>query len=264
MNAILTDRDTANRPVQSCLADHPAVGPENVPVSGAPESASTDARVRQSDSERRDRAGEAPLFSIIVTTYNRPARLKRALESLQKQILQDFEVIVVNDYGESVESVLREFSFDITYVCHGRNRGLSAARNTALRLARGKLIGYLDDDDVWPEHLAVHAKAHAEHTESVVYTDTRYVFSKEGGCPLRRIQCRKKPFPRTACSSRISSPSTTGHCRARCLWRWAIATRHCPRWRTGMSCCAWLSSFRSSTSANVPRKCGSTVIRRRG
>ncbi|MGH8214099.1 MAG: glycosyltransferase family 2 protein, partial [Rhodanobacteraceae bacterium] len=197
MNAILTDRDTATPPPQSRFTDRPAMTPENFSVSGARQAASTDAPTRQSDSEQRDHAADAPLFSVIVTTYNRPELLKRALESLQKQTLQDFEVIVVNDHGESVEPVLGEFDLDITYVCHGRNRGLSAARNTALRLARGKLIGYLDDDDVvWPEHLAVHAKGHAEHAESVVYTDTRYVFSKEGGLSIASDPASKETFSR--------------------------------------------------------------------
>jgi GT2 family glycosyltransferase len=195
MNAILTDRSTASVATQSSVCVRPATASEGFVGSGAREAAGSGADASQSGSEPRAGAGNGPLFSVIVTTYNRPALLKRALDSLQKQTLRDFEVIVVNDHGESVEPMLGEFDLDITYVCHGRNRGPSAARNIALRLARGELIGYLDDDDVvLPEHLAVHAKAHAAHTNSVVYTDARFVLSKEGGLSIATDPASEEVF----------------------------------------------------------------------
>lgn len=130
-------------------------------------------------------AEQAPLFSIIVTTYNRPELLKGALQSLADQTLQDFEVVVVNDGGEPVETILEAFDLDIAYVRRDQNGGPSAARNTALHVCRGRFIGYLDDDDVvLPSHLAMHAQAHAEHPDSVIYTDARYVFSGQDGPPV--------------------------------------------------------------------------------
>lgn len=130
----------------------------------------------------RDRAKRGCLFSVILTTYNRPPLLARALDSLQRQSLQDFEVVLVNDHGEPVEHILRGFDLDITYACPGRNVGVSAARNLALGLCRGELVGYLDDDDILlPHHLATHAAAHEAHAGSVVYTDTRYVLVQADG-----------------------------------------------------------------------------------
>lgn len=137
------------------------------------------------EAKPREQAARCPLFSIVLTTYNRPEFLKGALQSLADQTLQDFEVIVVNDGGASVEAILKTFDLDITYVHRDRNGGPSAARNTALQRCRGSLVGYLDDDDVvLPSHLAMHAQAHAEHPGSVVYTDARYVFSGQGGPPV--------------------------------------------------------------------------------
>src|SRR3990167_8203989 len=119
---------------------------------------------------------ETPLFSIILTTYNRPALLKDALASLAVQTLQDFEVVLVNDHGEPVESLLQSWDFPITYVCQGRNRGLSVARNAGLKLARGRHVAYLDDDDIYlPEHLATLARGFAEHPQAVLYSGVEYV-----------------------------------------------------------------------------------------
>ncbi|MHB1011372.1 MAG: glycosyltransferase [Desulfobacteria bacterium] len=100
--------------------------------------------------------GLAPIVSVIVPTHNRPEMLRGALESILAQTLRDFEIIVVNDAGKGVDDVVAGLNRDgrITYVRHDRNRGLAAARNTGIRIARGKYIAYLDDDDLYyPDHL---------------------------------------------------------------------------------------------------------------
>ena len=120
--------------------------------------------------------GEHPLFSIILTTYNRPDLLKYALTSIGKQTLEDFEVILVNDHGEGVESLLGQYPFCITYLRQGRNTGPAAARNAAQRLARGHYLVYLDDDDAFlPEHLQVLANGLREHPGHVVYSDALFI-----------------------------------------------------------------------------------------
>jgi glycosyltransferase involved in cell wall biosynthesis len=137
---------------------------------------------------------ERALFSIILTTYNRPDLLQDALASVGSQTLRDFEVILVNDNGEPVEHLLAAYDFPITYIRQGRNQGLSAARNAGLALARGRYIVYLDDDDIYlPNHLAVLAEAFERHPDSVIYTGVEYVNEKlEDG---QRIELgRGQPF----------------------------------------------------------------------
>ncbi|WP_256574365.1 glycosyltransferase [Pseudomonas sp. HAR-UPW-AIA-41] len=134
------------------------------------------------------------LFSVILTTYNRPDLLKDALASVGSQTLRDFEVILINDNGEPVERLLAAYDFPITYIRQGRNQGLSAARNAGLALARGRYVVYLDDDDIYlPNHLAVLAEAFEQHPGCVVYTGVEYVNEKlEDG---QRIELgRGQPF----------------------------------------------------------------------
>nr|WP_288499630.1 glycosyltransferase [uncultured Pseudomonas sp.] len=144
------------------------------------------------------RQSESSMFSIILTTYNRPDLLKDALSSVGSQTLRDFEVILINDNGEPVEHLLADYAFPITYVRQGRNQGLSAARNAGLTLARGRYVVYLDDDDIYlPNHLAVLAKTLEQHPDSVVYTGVEYVNEKvESG---QRIELgRSQPFKHEA------------------------------------------------------------------
>src|SRR3990167_1190392 len=76
--------------------------------------------------------------SIIITTWNRPELLKRALKSARSQTFKDYEVIVVDDCSDiPVEGAIR----------HEVNKGLSAARNTGIKVAKGKYVVFLDDDN---------------------------------------------------------------------------------------------------------------------
>lgn len=97
-----------------------------------------------------------PTVSVIIPTYNRPDRLSRALKSVLGQTFRNFEIIVINDGGNDVKGVIDFLNKDsyILYVNKSKNQGLSSARNTGLKLARGKYIAYLDDDDLfYPDHL---------------------------------------------------------------------------------------------------------------
>ena len=84
--------------------------------------------------------------SIIITTWNRPELLKRALKSARSQTFKDYEVIVVDDCSDiPVEGAIR----------HEVNKGLSAARNTGIKVAKGKYVVFLDDDnELMPEFLS--------------------------------------------------------------------------------------------------------------
>jgi glycosyltransferase involved in cell wall biosynthesis len=137
-----------------------------------------------------------PLFSVVVATYKRPRLLQDALASILDQTCQDFEILVVNDGGDLVENTLDWLGRDprITYIRQA-NRGPSGARNAALKLARGRYIVYLDDDDLMlGNHLEVLKSAFEVTPDAVVYTDAVMVLeSLEGG--LRREKERKNPYP---------------------------------------------------------------------
>ena len=115
----------------------------------------------------------SPLVSVIVPTHNRPDMLKDAIQSILDQTFQNFEIIVVNDAGQDVTSVVQAFNSPKTvYLSHETNKGLAAARNTGIRAARGKYIAYLDDDDIfYPEHLETVVTFLQKNGEKVAYTD---------------------------------------------------------------------------------------------
>lgn len=96
---------------------------------------------------------KTPLISIIIPAYNVSSYIGDALRSVFVQDFKNYEVIVVNDGSTdtpALERVLEPYRDRIHYI-HQENCGISAARNAALRVARGELIALLDSDDIWLE-----------------------------------------------------------------------------------------------------------------
>ena len=89
------------------------------------------------------------LVSVVIPSFNYGRFVGDAVESALGQTYPDLEVIVVDDGStDDTQRVLKRFGSRIRYV-YQNNRGLSAARNTGVRLANGEWIALLDADDVW-------------------------------------------------------------------------------------------------------------------
>lgn len=94
-------------------------------------------------------AGE--LVSAVIPTRNRPDLCRRAVESALAQTHRDLEVIVVVD-GPDPATLASLSGIDdprLTVVPLERNVGAAAARNLAVKRAKGAWIAFLDDDDLW-------------------------------------------------------------------------------------------------------------------
>lgn len=94
------------------------------------------------------------LVTAAIPTYNRASFLPEALESIFSQTFRDLEVLVVDDGStDETPDVLADYGSRIRIVRQA-NQGRSAARNRAVREARGRYVSFLDSDDCWtPEKL---------------------------------------------------------------------------------------------------------------
>lgn len=91
-----------------------------------------------------------PKVSVIVPVYKVEKYLKRCVESIQNQTLEDIEIILVDDGSpDRCPQMCDEFAASDSRirVVHKRNGGLSSARNAGLRISTGKYVGYIDSDD---------------------------------------------------------------------------------------------------------------------
>lgn len=91
-----------------------------------------------------------PLVSILVPTHNRKDILPRTLQSLITQSYKNIEVVLVNDAGEDVIEIVKQFNDSrIKYFQNEKNLGLAGTRNVAIKHSTGEYICLLDDDDIY-------------------------------------------------------------------------------------------------------------------
>ena len=92
--------------------------------------------------------------SVIIPVYNVAPYVERCLTSVFQQTYGDIEIIIVDDCAtdnsmEIVHKVVTVYSglFTIQIIRHACNQGLSEARNTGIKSAKGDYLYFLDSDD---------------------------------------------------------------------------------------------------------------------
>jgi glycosyltransferase involved in cell wall biosynthesis len=108
---------------------------------------------------------------VIIPAFNAAKYLAVAMESVVSQTFEDWQILLVDDgstdnTAEVVAPFLDRFGSRIRYIKQN-NRGLPAARNTAIRASTSEFLALLDADDVWmPCRLAESLKALAERPQA--------------------------------------------------------------------------------------------------
>lgn len=113
---------------------------------------------------------DPPRISAVITTYNRPNLLKRALLSLASQTLgpDEYEIIVVDDGSEpETQSLAADLGKVISFkYVYQANSGLASAKNHGLCHATAPIVLFLDDDDLSdPDLLEQHLIAHKHYPD---------------------------------------------------------------------------------------------------
>lgn len=104
---------------------------------------------------------KAPLISVVLPVFNSENTIIAALDSVKNQTGNySFEIIIINDGStDCTQKIVENYQtanpqLQLTLIQQD-NKGVSAARNTGIKIAKGKYIAFLDSDDVWlPEKTA--------------------------------------------------------------------------------------------------------------
>lgn len=94
--------------------------------------------------------------SVVIPVYNREFELKRAILSVLNQTMQDFEIIVVDDFSTiDLKTIVDSFNDKrISFFKLNKKGNANVCRNYAIKEAKGQYIAMLDSDDEWlPLHL---------------------------------------------------------------------------------------------------------------
>lgn len=129
-----------------------------------------------------------PVFSIIIPLYNKAPYIRKALDSVLAQTYQDYECIVIDDgstdgSAEVVQCVMRNAQCimgEKIRLLSQPNAGGAAARNNAVKEAKGEYLCFLDADDWWePTFLQEVAQLIHDYPEAGLYA-TNYIYYKPG------------------------------------------------------------------------------------
>ena len=91
-----------------------------------------------------------PLISVIIPAYNAQDFIQKALDSVLAQSYSHYEVLIVNDGStDNTEALVKTYHDPRVKLISQSNGGLSNARNTGIKNAKGNYLAFLDADDYW-------------------------------------------------------------------------------------------------------------------
>ena len=125
---------------------------------------------------------EEDVVSIIMPSYNASNYIEAAINSVQQQTYDKWELIIVDDCStDNTVDIIQNINDDrIRLYKNEENSGAAISRNKALREARGRWIAFLDSDDVWvPEKLEKQLRFMKERDYAFTYTDYRIQLNGE-------------------------------------------------------------------------------------
>ena len=116
-----------------------------------------------------------PSVSIIVPVYNAGKTISRCVDSILKQTCRDFELLLIDDGSTDHSGAIcddYQARDSRVRVFHQQNSGVSAARNLALREAKGEYLQFVDSDDwITPDATASLLRAARDNDCDMVIAD---------------------------------------------------------------------------------------------
>ena len=127
-------------------------------------------------------------ISVVIPTFNRISLVARAIDSVLKQSLNPYEIIVVDDGSDDGTSEMIQNKYSSIKLIRQQNNGVSAARNKGIEHAKGDWIGLLDSDDEWKEKKLEHQADRLIKTPEYDFCHTNEIWIRNGV----RVNQRKK------------------------------------------------------------------------
>ncbi len=119
-----------------------------------------------------------PFFSVVIPLFNKEDYITSTLNSVFKQSFTDFELLIVNDGStDNSFAIAKKLCKNKKNVIlfSQENKGLSAARNYAIRQANGTVIALLDADDFWNSNYLKELKFLYDNFKEASLYGTNYI-----------------------------------------------------------------------------------------
>lgn len=142
------------------------------------------------DRETREIVKRKIQVSVVVPAYNREKTIERCIQSIKRQTMQPYEIVLVDD-GSTDQTVRLAEGIPCKYlkILRQNHKGAQAARNLGILNAKGNYIAFLDSDDEWlPEMLEREMEYLLQRQGNCVVYSACYVNDDKGKRVLRRLE----------------------------------------------------------------------------
>lgn len=131
--------------------------------------------------------------SVIMPAYNRELYIRESIDSVLAQSFTEFELVVVDDGStDTTAAIVESYTDSRIRLIRQPNGGVSVARNTGLKAARGQFITFLDSDDLYyPDFLKTLYRLIQSNRTEMVFSDFSESYSVEDmkKTDVRKIRC---------------------------------------------------------------------------
>lgn len=137
------------------------------------------------------------MVSIIITAYNYEKYIERAVRSCLDQSLpkKDYEILVVNDCStDNTKKILENYETEVRVFNLEKNVGLSAARNFAVKKAKGQFVTFLDADDYIQRDMLMLQKTFLSENNKLDAVSVDYYKVDDRGTHIEHVNAEKKPI----------------------------------------------------------------------
>lgn len=132
--------------------------------------------------------------TITMPTYNYARFLGESIQSVLDQTYRDFELMIIDDGStDNTREVVKSFKDPHIRYIYQEHKGVTAAENTSLKLARTEYQTGLGSDDLYlPQNLEVKVKFLDSHPDIGMVCSDAYVFDDRTGITIGRFWRNKK------------------------------------------------------------------------
>ena len=127
-------------------------------------------------------------ISVVIPVFNRKQLIERSINSVINQTYPPDEIIVIDDGSIDGTYDLIKNNYPQVILIHQENKGVSAARNVGITIAKGKWIAFLDSDDEWfPEKLEEQINyLKINNTYKICHTDEIWIRNQVRVNPMKK------------------------------------------------------------------------------
>lgn len=189
------------------------------------------------------------VVSVIIPVYNCEIFIAETIETALSQTYQEIEIILVDDCSkdksaEIIKGYKLLYPDKIFYHRQEKNMGVAVARNTALKMAKGRFVAFLDSDDLWyPNKIEKQIELMNKNNVAICYTAIEMI--DEGGNQLKgkRNVKEKIDYKFLLKNTMIATSSVL-------IDRNIIGDFQMPLRRSGQDYATWLQLMRNGTVAH--------------